>query len=439
MVGSPARARVRIGVLAAGVVVGGAAAAEPRPDGDAPSRLEASGFVGVDHFGDHIQLGNSFAPEQIPGTSLLLGGRLGYLAVPELVPGAGLRPQLAVEAEVKLALGSTGGGFDGGRPSYFAPVLGWRGHVALRLAGVPVVRPFLVVGVGGETVMSSSPYMAKETDAAVYWGPGVTYPLGGRWQARLDLRHGITPARDRGLTSTIELQLGLATTFELATRRRAPGAPAPELAAEEPTAPGPAAPPACPTEDEVIRGERAAATPGCPDLDPDHDGVIGSRDRCPEEPEDLDHFADDDGCPDPDNDLDGVPDAQDACPNDPETRNGIDDGDGCPDTIPADVTARLDAAGRIRFAAGKARLAAEDRAALPSLLGVLRDHPALRLRVLVHATGPGAKAEDLARRRADAIKWALVDQGVVAERIESAAAEPRDGALVEATIVLPAP
>ena len=31
--------------------------------------LEASGFVGVDYFGDDIELGNSLAPEQRPQTA----------------------------------------------------------------------------------------------------------------------------------------------------------------------------------------------------------------------------------------------------------------------------------------------------------------------------------------------------------------------------------
>jgi hypothetical protein len=35
------------------------------------------------------------------------------------------------------------------------------------------------------------------------------------------------------------------------------------------------------------------------DPDPDRDGITGERDRCPDEPEDLDGFEDEDGCPDP--------------------------------------------------------------------------------------------------------------------------------------------
>jgi outer membrane protein OmpA-like peptidoglycan-associated protein len=72
-----------------------------------------------------------------------------------------------------------------------------------------------------------------------------------------------------------------------------------------------------------------AAAPN--DADPDGDGITGSADKCPNEPEDKDGFQDDDGCPDLDNDRDGIPDAKDKCPNDPEDKDGFQDDDGCPE------------------------------------------------------------------------------------------------------------
>ena len=41
-------------------------------------------------------------------------------------------------------------------------------------------------------------------------------------------------------------------------------------------------------------------------------------------------FQDEDGCPDPDNDGDGIPDKLDKCPNEPETINGFQDEDELP-------------------------------------------------------------------------------------------------------------
>ena len=73
-------------------------------------------------------------------------------------------------------------------------------------------------------------------------------------------------------------------------------------------------------------------TDGCPeDQDSDGDGVPDSRDACTLEAEDVDNYLDADGCPDPDNDLDGVLDAADHCANDPEDMDGYLDTDGCQD------------------------------------------------------------------------------------------------------------
>jgi OOP family OmpA-OmpF porin len=390
-------------------------------DAEPDARLEASGFVGLDYFGDNIQLGNSWAPEQVPGTSPLLGARVSYVALPALWAHDDLHLDLGAEAELALATAFTGGNFDGGRMSYFAPVFGWRAHALLRLGGVPYARPHLVVGVGGETVASSSPYMAKETDPVVYWGPGVSIPVSTSWQLRIDLRHGIMPAREGSATSTLELQLGLATTFGLP--RKAP--PVTVIVRDEPVAPptvvdehdtdGDGLPDrldTCPNEAETVNG--IEDDDGCPEPDPDGDGLVGTADRCPDQAEDFDKFEDDDGCPDPDNDHDGVVDARDACPNEPETKNGIDDDDGCPDTIPSDVTTALGAASAVKFDAGRAKLTEAAKKALELTVGALREHASLRITIVGH---PDKKGADLARRRADAIKWHLVDQGVAADQI----------------------
>jgi outer membrane protein OmpA-like peptidoglycan-associated protein len=65
--------------------------------------------------------------------------------------------------------------------------------------------------------------------------------------------------------------------------------------------------------------------------DRDGDGFRDDVDRCPDSPEDFDHFEDTDGCPEPDNDQDGIRDGDDQCPLTPEDRDGGADVDGCPD------------------------------------------------------------------------------------------------------------
>ncbi len=65
--------------------------------------------------------------------------------------------------------------------------------------------------------------------------------------------------------------------------------------------------------------------------DRDGDGYKDDVDQCPDQPEDFDHFQDEDGCPDPDNDRDGILDVDDECPLVPEDHDGDADEDGCPE------------------------------------------------------------------------------------------------------------
>jgi outer membrane protein OmpA-like peptidoglycan-associated protein len=92
-------------------------------------------------------------------------------------------------------------------------------------------------------------------------------------------------------------------------------------------------------------------------VDADQDGIVDSRDACPNLPEDQNGLEDGDGCPDdpdqdglasaqdqcpnvaglaslagcPDEDEDGFADAKDQCPREAEDKNGLEDSDGCPD------------------------------------------------------------------------------------------------------------
>jgi len=65
--------------------------------------------------------------------------------------------------------------------------------------------------------------------------------------------------------------------------------------------------------------------------DRDRDGYKDDVDQCPDDPEDFDHFQDEDGCPEPDNDRDGILDVDDECPLVPEDHDGDADEDGCPE------------------------------------------------------------------------------------------------------------
>lgn len=81
---------------------------------------------------------------------------------------------------------------------------------------------------------------------------------------------------------------------------------------------------------------------GCPDEDNDEDGIADVSDACPNNPEDPDSFEDEDGCPDPDNDEDGILDVDDACPMIAEDMDGFEDEDGCIDDNDGDGIADVD-------------------------------------------------------------------------------------------------
>jgi outer membrane protein OmpA-like peptidoglycan-associated protein len=85
----------------------------------------------------------------------------------------------------------------------------------------------------------------------------------------------------------------------------------------------------CPNEPEDV--DTFEDENGCPDPDNDSDGVLDVNDGAPMDPEDPDGFEDTDGVPDPDNDHDGILDAQDRCPLEAEDRDGFQDEDGCPE------------------------------------------------------------------------------------------------------------
>jgi OmpA-OmpF porin, OOP family len=409
---------VRLGVLAALLAVGGIASVVRADTGT----LEGTGFIGIDDFGDKIGLGNSLAPEQRPQTSPMFGGRLTYIlfGTPSVEVGA--------EAELTFTPSWTGYGFDGPRPSYFAPVFGYRGSVLLRFPSlVRHALPHLLAGGGGETVVSGSPFMTNGTDPVLYYGVGVTFDVAPGWQMRFDGRQGFMPASDGTTTATYELLVGVGTRFgasratpipkervDVATKPKPP---------EDPDTDGDGIPDRldqCPLEPETKNG--IDDDDGCPEPDPDGDGIVGSADKCPDQAEDFDHFQDEDGCPDPDNDNDGIVDAKDACPNQPETRNGFEDDDGCPDTIPDAVVAAFASATAARFETGKVRLTDAAKLALDKSLAVLRKQPTIHVVITGHPTGKNddsAQAE-LAKKRAEVVKWYLVEQGIPADQIDTA-------------------
>jgi OOP family OmpA-OmpF porin len=436
------RGALSLGVAAA--LCASTAQADDRP----PRRLEVGGFVGLDHFGDDIELGNSWAAEQIPGTSLLVGGRGGLILLPDLLGGRDADLAAGVEAEAKFAFASTGDVAEGGRGSYFAPVIGWRLQGILRLETDFVIAPHLVLGVGGESVLTPSPFMVDDTDAAFHWGPGASWALTDNLDARVDLRHGLTAGRQDFIVSTFELQFGLSYGWDEHAVQKAPPRPkdsdgdgfldpddkcpleketendfedqdgCPDVADRD----GDGildADDDCPEAAENMNG--VDDTDGCPEEDPDSDGLVGSKDACPTEAEDFDKFLDEDGCPDTDNDNDTVPDVSDACPDQPETWNGFDDTDGCPDELPKVLREFTGVIEGITFDTGRARIRPRSKKTLDKAAATLREFPSIRLRVEGHTDDRGKRDKNmtLSQKRADAVKWYLVEKGIAADRVDT--------------------
>ncbi len=213
----------------------------------------------------------------------------------------------------------------------------------------------------------------------------------------------------------------------------------------------------CPDQAETANGYQDED--GCPDYDRDGDGIMDDADRCPDQAEDLDNFQDEDGCPDEDNDADGILDFADKCPNDAEDMNGFQDEDGCPEgVIDQDGDGVLDAMDacpteaenfneyldedgcpdvkpqnvrvtaesieidqQINFETGKATILPSSFGILDSVAQVMRDYPAVKIRIEGHTDSQGS--DDLNLRlsddRAASVLKYLKNQGVEANRMRS--------------------
>jgi len=209
----------------------------------------------------------------------------------------------------------------------------YRGHIVAQFRAwddTARLIPFVLVGGGAFSVVDNGGskndhLIAKDTDAMLYAGIGFKYRVDGGWGLRVDGRILFPPSsKDDGFTEDFE---ALFSVYKEFGRHEAPPPPPVDNDPDHDGIIGDAD--KCPNEPEDKDGFQDED--GCPDLDNDGDGIPDAVDKCPNEPEDKDGFQDEDGCPDPDNDHDGIPDAVDKCPNEAEDKDGFQDEDGCPD------------------------------------------------------------------------------------------------------------
>ena len=178
----------------------------------------------------------------------------------------------------------------------------------------------------------------------------------------------------------------------------------------------------CPDEPEDFDGFQDED--GCPDPDNDADGIPDHKDLCPNDPEDFDGFEDEDGCPDLDNDGDRILDVDDACPNDPETYNGHQDEDGCPDkglVILEDT--QITILEKIYFETDSAIIQGRSFPLLDAVAATLNASPQITLvEIQGHADERGSDQYNikLTRARAASVMNALIERGVLKDRLRSA-------------------
>jgi outer membrane protein OmpA-like peptidoglycan-associated protein len=148
---------------------------------------------------------------------------------------------------------------------------------------------------------------------------------------------------------------------------------------------------------------------GCPDED--GDGVLGAADRCPKVPGPVENH----GCPDLDSDGDGTPDRFDLCPNEPVDVRGRD---GCPlAKVEGNKITILD---QVHFATDQDVILPESFETLEEVARIFKEHPEIQHALIEGHTDVRASDAynlDLSQRRANSVMRFLLEHKVDPRRL----------------------
>ena len=297
----------------------------------------------------------------------------------------------------------------------------YRGQLVYRFQNGPssVFVPFVLAGGGVMQIIKTDNdiLIHKGHEGMGYIGAGAMYRAQGDWGIRGDLRAILVPSSGTSsVTLDYEVVFSLNKVFGRAHPPKHIATPPPPKD-EDPDHDG-----VLGDNDKCPNEAGPAENNGCPDKDTDGDGIIDRLDKCPNEA----GPAENGGCPDKDTDGDGIVDRLDKCPNDPETKNGYQDEDGCPDEIPEKVKQFTGAIQGITFKLGSADLAPQSNAILDKAVAVLGEFKDVKLEIQGHTDdqplGKGGKFADniaLSQARADSVKAYFVKKGIDESRLIS--------------------
>ena len=257
-----------------------------------------------------------------------------------------------------------------------------------------VIMPFADVGIG---MYLNPKEESGDSDFEFHFGLGARYMLTERLALRADVRHVLTDTLYSELaisSANIEIMVGVDYAFWVDKPVKSNDTDNDGVTDDVD---------ACPS----IPGE--LITKGCPDKD--GDGIADGEDTCPEQAGDPITG----GCPDMDGDE--IIDSEDDCPE----VYGAATYKGCPAPLPEELENFLGVLEGIKFKTGSAEIESESFPILSEASQILLKYPYLRVRIEGHTDSRGDEDNnmDLSRRRAQAVKNFLVDEGVLADRLEA--------------------